>query len=183
MGVMLGVRYLLEGALAKAISEFQQAVLLNPHSVTAHYLLGVGQFQRENFSEAERELSAALRIDPHYQQAKMQLLLCFIAEGRHQLALRSFVKLTAKAFSLPQGSFIEEVATNIAKGLEDKLSLNFHSSEIFNSLGIAHYLLGHKGKAGEYWEKSLQVAPYQPLVRVAIRRLPLASTRKAKRRR
>jgi len=162
MSIMLGIRYLIEGALPKAIYEFQQSVHLNPNSATAHYLLAVGQLQTEHFAEAERELQIALEINPQYQRAKIQLMLYFIAQEKYQPALELFTKLITSSTSLPQESYTQEIFLKMARTLQNKLPQARRPHEVYNSLGIVYYLMGHNEEAQDYWRQSLEINSNQP---------------------
>ncbi len=161
MSVMLGIRYLIEGALPKAIYEFQQSVNLNPNSVTAHYLLAVGQLQTEHFEEAERELHIALGIDPQYQRARIQLVLCYIAQEKYQLALELFTKSITSSTSLPQESYAHEIFLKMVRTLQHKLPQARCPHEVYNSLGIVCFLMGHNAEAQNHWRQSLEINPNQ----------------------
>lgn len=161
---MLGLRYLIDGAVAKAIYEFKQSINLNPNSITAHYLLAVGEMEAEHFVEAERELKDVLDANPHYQQAMDKLVICLIAQNKHPLALELFTKIIKINLSPSPEYFARRIFLKIEKILENKLQHAPSSYQIYNSLGIICYLMNRNNLAQRYWRQSLKINHDQPQI-------------------
>ncbi len=83
----LGTSYLNEGSTEDALRELENAKDLNPRDAGIRHALGMAFFAKELFDKAEKELLAAIRMDPDLTEARLNLASLYIAEQRYEEAL------------------------------------------------------------------------------------------------
>jgi len=65
--------YLQSGDLKLARSELQEAIRLQPELASAHYNLALVSEKQQKMDEATRELREALKADPQFRAARVEL--------------------------------------------------------------------------------------------------------------
>jgi tetratricopeptide (TPR) repeat protein len=75
------------GAYEKALAEFEQAKEQLPNDATVRFSLGFMCWKLRHFDAAEGELKEALRLDPHFPQAKYYLADTYLMDLKPELAL------------------------------------------------------------------------------------------------
>jgi tetratricopeptide (TPR) repeat protein len=92
----LGTALALTGDVRGALAELQEAIRLEPTLAKAHYSLGVLLAGNPAAREpAAAELSAAVRYDPGYVEARTQLAGLYRLSGRYQDALTQYEQAVA----------------------------------------------------------------------------------------
>ena len=76
--------------IEEANEHYRLAIRLNPRLEGAYKNLGFGLLQSKQYAEAERELNAALLIDPHDSFDRYYLGLVYLATGRKRQAMDQF---------------------------------------------------------------------------------------------
>jgi len=85
----LALALLRKGDRARARRELQNAIQQKPDSVSSHFALGSLFEDDRKLGNAEEQLRAALRIDPHFAPGAIKLSEVLINEGKPQAAVAS----------------------------------------------------------------------------------------------
>src|SRR5437660_11892998 len=87
----LGCELANQRKLDDAISEFREAISINPRYARAHYYLGAALFEMDNrVEEALAEFREALRLDPQNAEAHNTLGLALLEGGDADEAMREY---------------------------------------------------------------------------------------------
>jgi hypothetical protein len=81
-----------QGDLSATVSQFSEALRLNPKDANAHYNLGVAFFRQGNFGKAIYHLSEAIKANPHYAEAHNNLGVALAQQGDLDSAIMHFSK-------------------------------------------------------------------------------------------
>ncbi len=86
----LGIAYLKQNRLDKAVNEFITALKLEPALAEAHNNLGTLYLRQNRLDEAVNEFIAALKLKPDYADAHYNLGLVYMAQNRIDEAVNEF---------------------------------------------------------------------------------------------
>ena len=89
---MAGDRYLKDGAAVAAVSEYQQAVTLNPRSTATLFNLAIAYYSVRNIEGATLTLEKILAIDPSDAEAQYNLACLLLYQGNLEGAKLHFKK-------------------------------------------------------------------------------------------
>jgi tetratricopeptide (TPR) repeat protein len=67
----------------QAISDFQEAININPSCTSCYYSLGLANYNDKQFQNAIKAFSTCLEMNPKYGNALYYRALCYIEENRH----------------------------------------------------------------------------------------------------
>lgn len=81
--------YALE-AFEKAISEYRNAILLNPNSSLYYNSLGITHSQLKQYNKALQAFDKALQVSPKYPQPHYNIGLVYLKQGTYQSAIDAF---------------------------------------------------------------------------------------------
>ncbi|MCI0417612.1 MAG: tetratricopeptide repeat protein, partial [Acidobacteria bacterium] len=102
----LGQYYLEQNASGRAVTEFEEAVRLEPNRADAHYNLGVALRQWGDLSGAEVSLRRACELQPRFPEAHFALgLVLGDRIGSERLGLAEFEKALAQRPDYPESHF------------------------------------------------------------------------------
>ena len=76
----------------EAISDYNQAVLLDPNNADAHYNLGTTKADLERYAEAIADYNQAIRLDPDYANAYYSRGFAKAKTKQYIKAMRDFTK-------------------------------------------------------------------------------------------
>lgn len=79
----LGCRLIREGKAAESLTEFREAIKLDPRHADAHGNLGVALAQLRKLPEAEAAFRLSIRLDPANTTMYVNLATCLHQQGRH----------------------------------------------------------------------------------------------------
>jgi Tfp pilus assembly protein PilF len=117
-----------------AYPEITEAIRLDPGNALYHQILGTLYLYNEEYQTAERETLRALELDPNLAEARNNLGLVYLAQGRVTDAAAQFRKAIA--------------------------NLSYPTPEIaYYNLGKADYRLGDYAAAADAYERSLAILP------------------------
>lgn len=85
--ILRGQAYDGQGSYEKALAEFEQAKQQLPDDATVRFSLGFMCWKLRHYDEAESELQEALRLDPHFTQAKYYLADSYLTDLKPEAAL------------------------------------------------------------------------------------------------
>lgn len=77
---------------AKAVAEFERAILLDFNYEKAFYALGMAQFELKNWSESERAFLGAIRLNERNGETWFDLSFAYLAQSDFDSAKTSFQK-------------------------------------------------------------------------------------------
>lgn len=138
----LGLAYLAKGDYDSAISQFKE-LTDNYIYVTPHYpLYGLGRayFLKKNHTEAEEYFKKALKIEPQYSPAMLELGRLYIETGKP-----------------------EEAIDILLKGID--ISPTY--AELYFELAKAYSVTSHRKKALRSLEKVIELRPNSPMAQEA----------------
>ena len=103
--------------LTRAHDLLSEAVIRNPNSAMAGYLLGTVHFRSASYDNAESELKRALLLDKAMFPARIMLVNVYIVQQKWQNALDVLDKFIVESPSSPYVLEARTVRTNIARRL------------------------------------------------------------------
>lgn len=128
----LGMALARKGQLNEAITQFQDAIRVQPLFVQAHYNLGLALGMEGQSDEAIRQFQEAIRLKPGYTDAYCQLGITLVAKGRFDEAIDNF---------------------------RQAIQLNPRSPEAFFYLGMTFSQLGRTQEAVAQYREALRLNP------------------------
>jgi Flp pilus assembly protein TadD/mono/diheme cytochrome c family protein len=128
LGALLATR----GEYREAISNFEQALRVEPASATARNGLGAGLLAEGHFDDAIRELREALRLDPVHLNARLNLARALKAKG----------DLNGAAAELD--AFLKQKPDN---------------ADAQSALGFVHSMQGHHDEALPHFREAARLRP------------------------
>jgi type IV pilus assembly protein PilF len=126
----LGERYLHSGNTELAIKELRVALELHERDPQGHFAIGEAYRRKQQWELAETHLRRALKLDPTLLDARLNLGVIFLEQGRWDDAVRETLPLA-----------------------DDPTFLN--PSRALVNLGWAHYNSGRLDEAESYYRKAL----------------------------
>ena len=162
----LGTTFLEKGAVDDAITQYQEALQINPNYAEAHFNLGNALRKKGRMEEAITQYQAALQIKPGYAEARANLGFALLQTGGTDEAITQYQAALqinpnyAEAHvnlgnALVQKGKMDEAITQYQEALQIKPD----DEAAHVSLGI---LLAQTGRAGEaiaHLQKALQLEP------------------------
>jgi tetratricopeptide (TPR) repeat protein len=103
--------------LARARDLLSEAVIRNPKSATAGYLLGTAHFRSASYDIAESELKRALSLDKGMFPARIMLVNVYVVQQKWQNALDTLDKFIADNPSSPYVQEARTIRANVARRL------------------------------------------------------------------
>ncbi len=137
----LGSHYLAEGEVRRALSEFSEAVRLQPRNAHYQHGLGLAYFFVDEYDLAEEHFRKAIKINPGFSEAHHSLALVFSAGGEYADAEESYLAaLEDPAYATP-----EKVYLNWGKMLQRKGDSTAAEEKIRKALELnPRYIRGYK---------------------------------------
>jgi tetratricopeptide (TPR) repeat protein len=94
-----------------------EAVIRNPNSAMAGYLLGTAHFRSASYENAESELKRALSLDKTLAPAKIMLVNVYVVQQKWQSALDTLDKFIVENPTSPYVQEARTIRTNVARRL------------------------------------------------------------------
>ncbi|MGP8200264.1 MAG: tetratricopeptide repeat protein [Limisphaerales bacterium] len=165
----LGTALLAGGRVDDAITQYQQALHINPDYADAHFNLGNALRKNGRVEDAIAQYQQTLHINPNYAEARLNLGVAFLAGGRVDDAITQYEA------ALHINPNYAEARVNLGNALAQKGKLDDAVTQYQLALQIrpddevAHVSLGivlaRAGRAGEaisHLQKALQLKPADP---------------------
>jgi hypothetical protein len=127
-------------------------VAVDPASPIAHNNLGFAYLQQGRLAEAEREITAALRLDPEWELAHANLAVVLLRQGR--LAEAGEARVQLGSMLLKHGKY--EAAVDL---FQKEVASRPGDAGAHNNLGAALLLRGQVGPAIGQFEEALRINP------------------------
>lgn len=103
--------------LGRAHDLLSEAVIRNPNSAMAGYLLGTAHFRSASYENAESELKRALSLDKGMFPARIMLVNVYVVQQKWQNALDTLDRFIVENPSSPYVQEARTIRTNVAKRL------------------------------------------------------------------
>jgi Flp pilus assembly protein TadD len=149
--VDLAETYINRGAYDAATPMLRRALAENPDDPRVHFLYGVVLRERQLYPQAERELRAAVTLEPRYARAWDGLGLLYdlwrraaAAERAHRTAVRLAPGVAQYWNNLGFSLFVAGKTDEAVAALEQALALDPSLVQAYNNLGFAY------GRRGDY---------------------------------
>src|SRR5436309_11228197 len=153
--------------LDAAVSEFREALRINPQYAQAHYYLGAALFELDNgVDEALVELREAIRLNPENAEAHNTLGLALLEQGsvdeathEYREVLRIDPQYAEAHYNL--GNALDDQGRPEAAAAEyrEALRINPGLAQAHYNLGVALKRLGNVDEAIEEYQEALRLNP------------------------
>jgi tetratricopeptide (TPR) repeat protein len=162
----LGFTLVQKGSVEEGISQYQQALQINPDFAEAHYNLGIALRQKGKVDEAISHYQTALQINPRHANAHNNLGGALLQKGNVAEAIFHFQKAlqinpddVEARYNLGnavlQKGSVDEAIAHFQKALQIKPD----DAQAHNNLGNALYQKGAVDEAIAHFQKALQINP------------------------
>ena len=169
IGIFLNNRgraYYGKGKLDQAISDFKQALAINPNYAEAYNNRGVAHFHKGELDRAIKDYCQALRINPNYAKAYNNRGVVYCRKGIPGPAIRDYnraLKLNpnwAEAYYNRGLAYYDKGEFDKAIRDYDKtLVFNPHEAKVYCRRGLAYYGQGELDQAIRDYDQALKLNP------------------------
>jgi len=174
----LGAIYLQQNKLKEAESIYKLAVDLAPLDPQAHFYLASIYYDLKNNSATEKELKAALKLKPDYDEA-LNFLGYFYLEQDKFIDKAGVMISKALEFQPDNGAYIDSLGWFYFKRGKfkealielEKAASYLSDPVIYEHLGDVYLRLGNRDSAKLNWEKSLKLDSQQEKVKEKLLKL------------
>jgi tetratricopeptide (TPR) repeat protein len=155
-----------EGKIEDAISQYEQAIRINPNSAMARFRLGIALVEIGKPEDAVRQYEAALRLDPKLDGAHNNMGMALLQIGRAQEAIDHFQQAVRiyPAFAEAHNNLGLALAQtgrrqDAIRQYEQAIQIQPDFSEAHYNLGNAYLQLGDPGNAVPEYEQAIRIRP------------------------
>jgi tetratricopeptide (TPR) repeat protein len=155
-----------EGKIEDAISQYEQALRINPNSATAKFGLGIALVETGKPEDAVRQYEAALRLNPELDGAHNNLGIALLQIGRVPEAIDQFQQAVRiyPAFAEAHNNLGLALAQagqrqDAIRQYEQAIQIQPDFSEAHYNLGNAYLQLGDPGNAVPEYEQAIRIRP------------------------
>ena len=173
LGALLTVRQ----SYTDAVSEFQQALKVEPQSATARNGLGAGLLAEGHFEEAIEELQEAIRLDSSHVNAQLNLARAFGGKGNWASAIDVLNQLLTQKpenvdarVGLGMAYFMQQRFEKALPYFEEAARLRPEDADIQTQLGVVLASRGDFKNAASVFEKVLKLSPNHATARSYLER-------------
>src|SRR5438094_145131 len=153
--------------LDAAVSEFREALRINPQYAQAHYYLGAALFELDNgVDEALVELREAIRLNPENAEAHNTLGLALLEQGsvdeamsEYREVLRIDPQYAEAHYNLGNALDDQERPEAAAAEYREALRINPGLAQAHYNLGVALKRLGNVDEAVDEYHEALRLKP------------------------
>lgn len=140
----------------------------NPLEAQAHLQMATTHFNSRQYGKAIEELQAALKIDPQMAAAYNHLALVFLETRRYARSMEAFQKALEIKPEYPEVFNNIGVLLNRQEKYREAIVWFMKATETesyltpenaYTNMGYAYYKMGDLGKALQYHQKAVDVAP------------------------
>ncbi len=154
------------GKETEAMSAFQEALRLNPESMSSRTALGQLLFAQRKYAEAAREFEGVLNLKPYWGPAQLGLGKALEALGRgaeaqthYRKALQNRIRTPGSFKALGQFCFEKKWYSEAATNFADALSLDPSDAATQVNLGLTLALLGRPADARGHYAEAVRLDP------------------------
>ena len=157
-----GDRYFQTGQYQEAVIQYRNALQIDPRLARAHYQLGRAYLSLNARDTAYRELAEAVKLQPNYPDAQLQLAALLNAGGRHKEARAVAEKVlaadprSARAHRILGDQYV--AARDIPHAIrefEKSMELDPALIETYADLGSLYVLTGKPAEAQSVFRKAV----------------------------
>jgi tetratricopeptide (TPR) repeat protein len=130
---LLGMCYMKLGRFADAVDEFKKTLIISPDSgADVHSRLGVSYANIKKYNEAKKELLYAIRKEPQFIDARLNLGRIYETEGDNESAIKEYLKIIPYADN------------------------GYYRGIAYMRIGDVFVVMKDNAGAGKYYEKSIR---------------------------
>ena len=165
------------GDTANAITEWQEAIALNPHHAGAHYNLGIAYADEQKWNAAIDELETTVELEPYDPDARRELAQIYFEQGELDQAenqLRRVLNLVpgeARAAHLLAQIYIEQKKWDQAVAALEQSAMLEDDAELWITLGNVYKQTSHTDDAVLAYRRALIANPQDAQAKQALARL------------
>ena len=166
----LGVIAVLRGNHAEAVTQFRQALVLQPENGSTRLLLGSSLLELRKNAEAVRELKRAATLLPDEPQVHLELGTAYEALGNWIAAVQEFQKLVKLAPQEPEFSYdLGNAWTKLSDwSFREIIKLDPNSPRVQMGLGLELAAQGRHDEALAAYRQAVRSDPAIPEVHLAM---------------
>ena len=166
---VIGLGYMEEGDIDKAIEIFKEGIEFQPDYVELHNSIAQAYFHKGMLNEAEKALEKALSLRPDFPQAHNTLGVIYARKGLLDKSLNEY-KIAAQLrpnrpdyhFNLGNAYSRKTLFTQAIEAYKKAINVSARP-QYYYVLGKAYEHIGEIEKAQEAWENALKLDPsYKP---------------------
>lgn len=164
----LGVVHLKERNLADALKELTRAVEIYPDEPSYHNALGLAYFYKGMYGEAKASIGHAVRLDPEYSEAHLNLSAIHLDERNWQKAIaEAEAALDNIFYKTPEFAYVnigwayynmgrnEEAVASYKKAVAQ----NQRYPQAYYNMGLAYEKLGRMDSAVDAYKRAVSISP------------------------
>jgi protein O-mannosyl-transferase len=162
----LGLYFAGKGKLNEAITQYQDALQIEPDNVDALNNLGIALFDSGHVNDAVARYQKALQIKPDYAPAHYNLGKALLQLGKldeaiahFQSALQFKTDYAAAHYNLGKALLQMGRADEAIAQFQDALQIDPGAAEVYNNLGNALLQKGKLDEAITQFQQALQIGP------------------------
>jgi protein O-mannosyl-transferase len=162
----LGFVFFKQGKLEEAITQYQEALRINPNSAEARSSLGSVLFKMGKVDESIIQYQSALRSRPDFAEAHLNLGSALDQEGRWDEAIVQFqealrIKPDYAEAHLNLGATLAKIGQldEAIVQFQDALKIKPDYTEAHLNLGTAFDQKGHADEAMAHFQEALKISP------------------------
>lgn len=141
--VQKGIKFMKSGQYLESGVQFKSAIKENPDNYEAHFYYGVLNKLQKNSNKAVEELSIALKLNPIYEEAAIELGFVFIERKEQDAAIKVLTTFSQTSknpkiyFYLGKAYYDKSDFSTAVKWFQKTIELDVESAETFALLGDA----------------------------------------------
>ena len=155
-----------KGQSDEAMSQYQEAIRLNPDYAPARYNLGAALDKKGQTDEAIRQYQEVLRLRPDYAIARNNLGNALVSKGQRDEAIRQYQETIRLKPDYPEAHYNLGIAL-VKKGqidqaisqLQEAIRLKPDYADAHNNLGVALHEKGQMDEAIGQFQETLRLTP------------------------
>jgi len=162
----LALSYKQVGYISDAINTLDKARKTAPFDKTIYYEMGCCYCMDKKFCAAIKNYKKALKINPDYMEAKLNLALAYELAGQNSMAVKSYIKIiethpdNLSAYNALGSLYIKlKFFTKAIKTFSKLLKISREYSRGYLGIAIAYDKMGNSSASLRYYKKYIGMKP------------------------
>jgi len=155
----LGTAFLDQGQYEEAVTQYSEALRLDPNLAKAHNNLGNAFLAQGKYEEAVNQYNEALRLNPDLAEAHHNLADIYLRQGKYDEAIRQYGEtlrldpnVVEAHYNLGSVLFLQGQYQQAANQYNEVLRLDPNLAEAHYNLGEAYFMVGNRDLALKEYE-------------------------------